>query len=187
MPAPERTSLPQIVAAATAALEASGVEAVTMQAVAAEVGVRAPSLYKRVRGRDALLALVAEGVARDLGAALEVAAAGDASGRTRLVALANAVRRFGRERLEAYALLFARLPEAARPDPAVLADSVAVVLRVAAEAVGPDRALDAARLLTAWVHGFVSMELADRFRMGDELDRAFAFGADRLADALGLA
>ncbi|MGX5694940.1 TetR/AcrR family transcriptional regulator [Agromyces soli] len=186
MPAPERTSLPQIVAAATALLEASGVEALTMQAVAAEVGVRAPSLYKRVRGRDALLALVAEGIARELGATLELAAGGAETGRRRLVALANAVREFARERPEAYSLLFARLPDAARPDPAVLAGSVAVVLRVAADAVGPERALDAARLLTAWVHGFVSMELADRFRMGDELDRAFAFGADRLADALGL-
>jgi AcrR family transcriptional regulator len=186
MPTPERTSLPQIVAAATELLEASGLEALTMQAVAAAVGVRAPSLYKRVRSRDALLALVAEGVARDLGAALEAAAAREESPRRRALALVDAARAFGRARPEAYSLLFARLPDSARPESAVLAESVAAVMRVAGDAVGRERALDAARLLTAWVHGFVSMELADRFRMGDELDRSFAFGAERLADALGL-
>lgn len=186
MPTPERTSLPQIVAAATSILERDGVDALTMQSVAAAVGVRAPSLYKRVRSRDALLALVAEGVARDLGSALDGASAGAASGRARVLAFANAVRAFAKARPEAYSLLFARLPEPARPDPAVLEGSVAAVMRIAGESVGAERALDAARLLTAWVHGFVAMELADRFRMGDELDRAFGFGAARLADALGL-
>ena len=38
--------------------------------------------------------------------------------------------------------------------------------------------LDPGRTLTAWVHGFVSMEL------GGDLERAYAYGIDRLADAL---
>lgn len=190
MPTPERTSVAQIVAAATAILERGGLDAVTMQAVATAVGVRAPSLYKRVRSRDALVGLVAEAVAGDLGAALDAAAAEPAvtrDRRARIEAFAHAVRGFAKARPEAYALLFARLPESAQPDPAVLAGSIAQVLRVTGEAAGEERALDAARTLTAWVHGFVSMELAGRFRMGDDLDRAFAFGAGRLAAALDLA
>ena len=54
MPTPERTSYAEIVAAGRDILEESGPTGLTMQSVAQRVGVRAPSLYKRVRDRDAL-------------------------------------------------------------------------------------------------------------------------------------
>ena len=59
MPTPERTSTEEIVAAGREILEIAGPSGLTMQAVADRVGVRAPSLYKRVRDRDALHAAVA--------------------------------------------------------------------------------------------------------------------------------
>ena len=48
------TTLEAIVAAGRELLEEGGVGAVTMLEVAYRVGVRAPSLYKRVRDRDQL-------------------------------------------------------------------------------------------------------------------------------------
>ena len=60
MPTPDRTSLADIVAAARQILESEGLAGLTMQAVAQRVGVRAPSLYKRVRNRDDLIRLVTE-------------------------------------------------------------------------------------------------------------------------------
>src|SRR5688572_11789878 len=65
-PARARTSLPQIVAAGRALLEAGGLDAVTMQAVADNVGVRAPSLYKHVRDRSALIAAIADAALEEL-------------------------------------------------------------------------------------------------------------------------
>ena len=59
MPTPDRTSLAEIVEAGRELLERDGIQGLTMQAVATQVGVRAPSLYKRVSNRDALVALVA--------------------------------------------------------------------------------------------------------------------------------
>ena len=59
MPTPDRTSLQDIVGAGRDLVETGGAAKLTMQAVAERVGVRAPSLYKRVRDRDALLVLVA--------------------------------------------------------------------------------------------------------------------------------
>ena len=53
MPTPARTSLEEIVGAGRAILRAEGLEGLTMQRVAAAVGVRAPSLYKRLPGRAA--------------------------------------------------------------------------------------------------------------------------------------
>lgn len=58
MPAPTRTTNEEIIAAVCELLESAGPAGLTMQAVAASVGVRAPSLYKRFRDRDALITAV---------------------------------------------------------------------------------------------------------------------------------
>lgn len=168
MPAPDRTSLDAIVGAARELLELGGPVRVTMQAVAERVGVRAPSLYKRVRDRDALLRLVAESGVDDLGGRL---AASDGS----LPALARAYRAFAHANPEAFRLMYSisgsdeALRRASEP-----------VLRGARAAVGEARALDEARLLTAWATGFVNMELSGAFRLGGDVDEAFEYGLARL-------
>lgn len=199
MPTPSRTSETEIVRAASALLERGGLDALTMQAVAAEVGVRAPSLYKRVGGRDELLRRVAisaadalrEAMAASVGGGAGIADASDAAGEApvappaeRVLALAGAVRRFARARAGAYRLVFAPPSETAAVPADVLGSAARPVLAVAVELAGQERALDAARTLTAWVHGFVSMELAGAFRLGEGLDEAFEFGARALAAAL---
>jgi AcrR family transcriptional regulator len=172
MPTPERTSLDEIVDAAARLLEAGGSPAVTMQAVAQAVGVKAPSLYKRVRDRDALLRLVGAAAADDL--ARRLGAASD-----RLEDLLLTFRRFGRERPEAFRMLFTTAVDADR-----LAATSEPVLRAAEAAVGEEHALDAARLLTAWATGFVTMELAGAFRLGGDLDAAYRYGIAHLVGSL---
>jgi AcrR family transcriptional regulator len=173
MPTPERTSLAAIVDAGRVLLEAGGPATLTMQAVAQRVGVRAPSLYKRVRDREALVQLVAEATVEDLGRRL---AASDGS----LTALARVYRSFAHEHPEGFRLMYA-VPGSAD----ALQRASEPVLRAAGEAAGPDEALDAARLLTAWATGFVSMELAGVFRLGGDVDQAFEYGLARLERALG--
>lgn len=173
MPTPERTSYAEIVAAGREILEDSGGDGLTMQAVAARVGVRAPSLYKRVRSRDALLAAVAEATIDDLGTRL------DAAG-TDLSGLAAAYRAFAHEHPEGFRLIFTAsapleaLDRAARP-----------VITASAAVVGEERALDAARLFTAWATGFLQMELSGAFRLGGDVDQAFAYGLRTIISGLG--
>jgi AcrR family transcriptional regulator len=184
MPAPARTSIDTIVRAAADLLEANGPAGLSMQAVAARVGVRAPSLYKHVAGRAVLVRLVAEDAARDIGRRVDAAAPPGMPPRAALGAAVRALRSFGRERPAAFRLVFSPGDELARPDPEVLRRAAATVLRIGTELAGPERALEAARTLTAWASGFVCMELADAFRMGGDVDEAFDFGVERLAAAL---
>jgi AcrR family transcriptional regulator len=173
MPTPDRTSLAEIVSAARELLESGGPAVLTMQAVATRVGVRAPSLYKRVRDRDALLLLVAEANADELTARMQAC---DRS----LPALARAYRAFARERPEGFRHMFAL--EAAAPS---LGRAAGPVVEAARELVGDEHALEAARLLAAWATGFVTMELGGAFRMGGDVDRAFDYGIARIQDGLG--
>lgn len=183
MPTPARTSEAAIVRAARDLVESAGPDGLTMQAVAAAVGVRAPSLYRRVPSRADLLRLVVVDIAEELSATLEDVAHGeDAVGD--LHRLAVAVRRFAHRNPIGYQLLFAPLPDDAQPDATLLARSSATILRAAEALVGPDRALEAARTVVAWLHGFISMELAGAFRLGGNLDDAYRFGADLLVTGL---
>ena len=79
MPTPDRTSLEAIVLAGRELLESDGLDGLTMQSVAQRVGVRAPSLYKRVRNRDELVALIADATLRELGSRIHEAT-GEAGG-----------------------------------------------------------------------------------------------------------
>jgi AcrR family transcriptional regulator len=183
MPTPARTSLADIVRTGRAILEAEGVDGLTMQAVAQAVGVRAPSLYKRVHDRAELVRLIAGDVARELTRTLDEAAA-SGNPRRDLRALALAFRAFARAHPEGYRLLFARFPDGAQLDPDLTAGASAAILRTAAALAGRDDSLEAARTVVAWAHGFISLELADTFRLGGDVDRAYAFGIDRLAAAI---
>lgn len=165
MPTPERTTLPAIVTSARELLEERGAAGVTMQAVAERVGVRAPSLYKRVRDRDELLRLVAEDAASDLSRRF---AATDGT----ITELAHAYRAFARAHPMSFRLLLD-------------SDAAAGAFRdVADPIIAATSSLEAARLVTAWATGFLSMELAGAFRLGGDLDEAYAFGLDTIIAGL---
>jgi AcrR family transcriptional regulator len=184
MPTPDRTSLEAIVQAGRDILESAGSAGLTMQAVADRVGVRAPSLYKRVRNRDDLVRLITEATVRDLGERLAAIGAG-ADPRRDLAELARAFRAFAHARPMGYQLIFALRSDIDRPGTETLTRAIAPVMQVAANLAGEHHALEAARTLTAWANGFISMELAGAFKLGGDIDKAYEFGIVRLTDALG--
>jgi AcrR family transcriptional regulator len=184
MPTRERTSLQDIVRVGGELLESRGLRGLTMQAVAERVGVRAPSLYKRLRNREQLVALVLDATVRDLGTRLDAAVEEPAKDpRLALRALACTARQFAHERPAGFRLIFT--PGAEVPlDAASLAAASAAVVRVAGQLAGDEHALDAARTVTAWMNGFVSMELAGAFQLGGDVNQAFEFGIARLTEAI---
>lgn len=178
-PAPARTSSEAIVVAARAILEADGLDAVTMQAVAGRVGVRAPSLYKRVADRSALIRAVTDAIIEDLAAALQSPGTGrDAADELR--AIAHRFRAFVHANPAGYRLLFANLGPDTAPDGAALAALGRPIVAATTRLVGDGDALPAARTFVAWAHGFTTMELAGGFRLGGDVDAAYATGIDMI-------
>jgi AcrR family transcriptional regulator len=185
MPAPARTSLEAIVQAGRAIIDEGSLEDLTMGRVAETVGVRGPSLYKRVRDRGALVHLIANDVARELGVLVEAAATtGDA--RTDLRAIVDAFRGFAHRHPAAYGLLFERLPEAWQADPALSEQAVQPVFRAVSELAGAGHELEAARTLVAWARGFIDMELSGSFALGGDVEAAYRYGVERLIAAIEL-
>jgi AcrR family transcriptional regulator len=182
LPAVARTSREHIIEAARTILEREGADGLTMSAVAVAVGVRAPSLYKHVADRGDLVRLVLDATVADLGERLR--AVPDAAPAERIAWLAHEFRAFGHERPAAFGLMFAALPDRWRASPAGNAEAVRPLVDAATDLVGADHALDASRTMTAACVGFVSMELADAFRMGGSVDAAWGYLVETLVRAL---
>jgi AcrR family transcriptional regulator len=181
-PAPARTSTDAIIVAARRILEAGGLRAVTMRSVADAVGVKGPSLYKRVPDRAALLRAISESVTDDLSLAMSQATASD-DPRADLRAAAIAYRAFVLRNPNGYRLLFTDMGDA-NPDASTMAALGRPVVEAMTRLSGRSDELEGARTFVAWAHGFVSMELSGAFRLGGDLDAAYAYGIEAILDGV---
>jgi AcrR family transcriptional regulator len=164
----------EVVAAALAILEESGLDAVTMRAIADRLGIRAPSLYRQFPDKRAIeIALIAAGF-EDQAAAFEGATMTDQPpGR----AIARVYRAWALAHPHLYRLMTERpLPRAELPI-GLEARAAAPVLR----AFGGD--VDRARAGWAFAHGMTSLELAGRFPADADLEAGWAIGIDALSVA----
>jgi AcrR family transcriptional regulator len=164
-----------VVDAAAALADAEGLDAVTLARLAAGLGVRAPSLYAHVGGLGDLRRRLAARGARELGAALQAAAAGRARGDA-LAAVAGAYRDYARAHPGTYAAA-QRAPDLGAEGAAVV-DTVAAVLR--GYGFEGDDAIHAVRIVRAALHGFAALETEEGFGMPLDVDETFA----RLVDVL---
>jgi AcrR family transcriptional regulator len=174
----------RVLDAAAAIADAEGLAAVTVARVAQDLGVRPPSLYNHVAGRDALVRGIALRALRDLGAAVRDAAVGR-SGHEALAAFAGAYRDYALAHPGTYAATV-RAPTAgdAEHDAAAQAvvDTALAVLR--GWGLEGDDAIHATRAVRAAVHGFVSIEAGGGF--GLPVDREESFRRMVAALAAGL-
>ena len=184
MPTPAKTSRPALIGAARALIEESGVEALTLGGVARAAGVKAPSLYKHFADRATLLKAVEIGVINDLEAVLRAATKGKTA-RQQLHSMSLAYRRFAIEHANGYALIFSRNAF----DDAELAQASRFAVQPLFEelqkaGVPTEQVLPMSRILTAFLHGFVSMESANAFRLGGSVEEAFEAGLSAILGRL---
>jgi AcrR family transcriptional regulator len=162
-----------VVAAAAELADAEGLDRVSLTALAGRLGVRTPSLYVHIAGADDLRRRLAARGARDLAAATATATSGRA-GAEALRALADTYRDYARAHPGTY-LAMQRAPENERAEDARAArDLIEVILAALSgyRLIG-DAAIHGVRLVRAGLHGFVSLEQLEAFRIPVALDRTY--------------
>ncbi len=169
-----------VVDAAAGVVEADGASAFTLSRVAAELGVKPPSLYNHVASLDALRRDVALRATEDLATRLGAAAMGRA-GRDALGAVAVAFRRYATSHPGLY-----ELTATARPDDEEFAEMSfraiePVIAALRAFDLDEVAAIHAARTLRAALHGFVALENIGGFGLDVDVDASFAW----LVESLG--
>ena len=171
----------RVVEVAAGIADADGLEAVTLARVAADLGVRAPSLYNHVDGRDALVRGIALRALGELTDALRRAATGRA-GADALAAVARAQLAYAREHPGRYAATVAAPAPGDAEHEAAAEEAVAVLTAALAglELEGDDR-IHAIRALRSAVHGFAAIEAAGGFALAVDRDASFAWLLGRLA------
>jgi AcrR family transcriptional regulator len=174
----------RVVATAVALADAGGLGSLTLAAVATELGVRTPSLYKHVDGLPALLRLVSVHAKQELAAVLGGAAVGRSRGDA-LRALAGAYRDWARERPGLYAAAQSA-PAAGDAEDESASAAVVTVVFDALRGYGDDEDLlvDATRTLRAGLHGFVALEAAGGYALPRPLDASMGWWLDSLDRAL---
>jgi AcrR family transcriptional regulator len=163
-----------VVDLAAALADAEGLDAVTLARVAAQAGVRPPSLYNHVAGHDGLLREIALRGVRELGAAMQAAAVGRA-GEDALRAAAGAYREYAHAHPGRYAAAM-RAPapgdEAHAAAGAEVVATIATLLR--AWELPEAEAVHAVRVVRAALHGFVALEAGGGFALPVSLEASFA-------------
>jgi AcrR family transcriptional regulator len=162
-----------VVAAAAQLADAEGLQALTLAALAARLGVRAPSLYAHVAGLEDLRERLAARAAAELADALQAAAAGRA-GTEALSAVAHAYRCYARRHQGTYEALqrAARSPEGEAQAQATRVLEVVLAALRAYRLEGED-AIHAVRAIRAALHGFVSLEAEQGFGLALSTEDSF--------------
>lgn len=161
-----------VLKAAERIADAQGLHALTLARLAAELGVKAPSLYNHVAGLpDIERALALEGI-RLANDGMLRAAAGKARDEA-LVAVGLAYRRFARERPGLYAASLRAPAHDDEEHQKIGNEMLATVLAVlSGYGLEGDDALHATRGLRAIIHGFVSLDSAGGFGLALDLDES---------------
>jgi AcrR family transcriptional regulator len=151
-----------------------GFNALTMGAIAEQVGVRAPSLYKHISGQDDVNRRIATLAFEEAGAAIGDAIQG-LSGRDALAAAAKALREFAIQHPGRYAATIGVAPTG--PDDPMTVAAVRSIAPLEAilrgYAVAPENNVHAVRALRSIFHGFASLQATGGFKWATDVEDSF--------------
>jgi AcrR family transcriptional regulator len=173
-----------LVAAAVRIGDAEGLEAATLSRIAAELGVRPPSLYNHVENHAALMRAVALDSYLEFGNALRDAAVGRAR-EDGIRAIAVTYRGYAAEHPGRYAATV-RAPagDDVESQEAALTALAPIIAVLAGWGIEGDEAIHLVRVIRSALHGFVSLELGAGFGIPLKIDESFDLLVDSLVAAI---
>ncbi len=157
----------EIVAAARELVEEEGPDALSMRRLADKLGIRAPSIYKHLRDKQALENALISTTFEEQAVLFEAAVADANDG---LAAVASAYRDFARRHPHLYRLMTERPLDRDRLTPGAEERAARPIVG----AMDGDR--DLARAVWAFAHGMTVLELNERFPPDADLDAAWERG-----------
>jgi AcrR family transcriptional regulator len=174
MPYPAQTDPESIVQVARKIIEQEGVEQLSLTRLAAQLGIKAPSLYRHIPNKAALLQAVNSFTFQQLFQAYETAIQAAPLGATeQLLSLFRAHRAFAHKNPETYILAFTTTLPEQRADEQMLEQLVLPIQSLMATISGSEQSLAALRGALALVHGFSMLELKEQFKRGGDIAIAF--------------
>ncbi|MGC4857240.1 WHG domain-containing protein [Micromonospora sp. DT4] len=150
-----------------------GYQQLTLAALAGRLGVALPSLYKHIRGADALSQKLSALATAELATELTTAAAGRAGGDA-LRAMADAYRSYAHRHPGRYPTT-QRVPDPSDPEHVEAGERAVAAIFAVLRGYGltGDDAVDATRVVRSALHGFVALEAAGGFGLPREVDRSY--------------
>lgn len=178
-----RLSRERVLASALELVDREGLSALSMRRLGTELGVEAMALYRYASSKDALLDGLVEALYLSLEERLSAGPDKDADWRAGLHRIARATYDVCLAHPQAVPLLATRLlavPLARRPA-AVLRDHERVLALLREAGFEETTASAVFRAFTAWLLGYVTVELRPMVDNPDETDPAFRLGLHRLS------
>jgi AcrR family transcriptional regulator len=169
MPYPSQIDRDTIISTARRMIETDGVDNVSLRAIAKKLGVSAPSLYRYMENKEALLRAVNEVTAREVVETMLNAISDDAPLENQLITPIHVYRQYAHANPITYELLYSNRVSELRPDEDELEQSVLPLQALFAQWAGEENSLIALRGAFAFVHGWVMLEIAGQLRRGGDL------------------
>ena len=164
-----------VVAKAAELADAAGsVQGVTLTTLAAALDIRVPSLYNHISNLDDLHDALARHALQEMFTQVRAAAIGKV-GTAALTAIAWAYRAFAQAHPGTYPLIL-RAPTPDNAAHVALAQELLQMLLLVYASLGiaGEDAIHAVRGMRAVLHGFVSLEAGEGFKMAVDLDESFS-------------
>jgi len=173
-PYPVQTDRETIIKTARKLLERGGLDSLSLASVAAKLGIKAPSLYRHIESKGALLHAVIENTYQDLFQAYAEAISNSSDDpEEQLISLARAQHKFAHANPNAYMLAYEVKDPEVRADPNTLLEQAVIIQKIMTKISGEEKSLVALRGLLAIGHGFIMLELNGQFQRGGDLSIAF--------------
>jgi AcrR family transcriptional regulator len=173
MPYPSQINAETILKVARDMIRTNGVEKLSLNKLAAAMGVKAPSLYRYYSSKAVLLRSVNEDTIIRLFSNLNSVLELPISPTDQILEAARRYRHFAHDNASVYGMLFTNTIDDLHLDPDTNVRLVLPYQNLMASICGEQNALAALRGFLALMHGFVMLELAEQLRRGGDLTVAY--------------